>query len=91
MEKRTIVLNSEFEFRNCVIQNSKNVNQILVFDDKQHEVVFFYCFTTIGLVYTAKELSIVNFEKYKNYYKRLATECGLCIFPGTSQLITAKI
>ncbi len=91
MTNRTIVLDSELEFRKFVIQNSSKLTQIIVFDDKKENAIFFYFLTSNGRVYSAKELSLKYFEKYKNYYRKIALDYGLCVFPCTSQLITAKI
>lgn len=90
METKTIVLNSEFEFRESLTQNSCNITQIMVVKCPLEQMVYFYYYTETGYIYTAKELSLKNFSFYKKMYKRITKELGLQIFPNTYQLIAVK-
>lgn len=91
MNHKTIVLNSEAEFRKSLMQELSTVSQIIVVKSVLDETIYFYYYTENGQLHTAKESSVKNFSSYKKMYKRLAKELGLSVFPGTSQLITAKV
>ena len=91
MNPKTIVLNSEEEFRKSLLQDSSTVSQIIVVKNESDETIYFYYFTGNGQLHVAKELTLNRFSSYKKMYKRFAEELGLSVFPGTSQLITAKL
>ncbi len=91
MNQKTIVLNSEAEFRKSLMQDSSTVSQIIVVKNVLDETIYFYYYTENGQLHAAKESSVKKFSSYKKMYRRFAKEFGLSVFPGTSQLITAKL
>lgn len=91
MEVKTIILNSEQEFRNQVILHPHVISQIIVFEDVLDQTIFFYCFTQNGFIYTCKEPSTKKFHFYKKMYKQLAKKMNLHVFPNSSQIISAKL
>ena len=86
MELKTIIFNSELEFREYVIQNSKRISHIIVFEDFLDHTIFFYCFLEGSLIVATKEQSANNFSTYKKIYQQLATELELLINSNADQL-----
>ena len=91
MEQKTIVLNSELEFRESLTQNTCEITQIIVVKSLLDQTIYFYYYTKDGTTYTTKETSLKKFSFYKKIYKRIAENLNLHVFPNTAQLITAKI
>lgn len=85
MELKTIIFNSELEFRKYVILNSKLISQIIVFEDAPDHTIFFYLFVQKGLIIATKEPSSKNFSYYRKIYERLANEFGFNIVPNHYQ------
>jgi hypothetical protein len=88
---KTIIFDSEKEFREYVIQNSQNIKSIIVFEDTPDHVIFFYCFLKKGLIIATKEPSTKNFFAYKKSYQKLATKFNLTIIPVPEQPYVLRI
>ena len=88
---KTIIFDSEKEFRNYLTQNQKNIESIFVFEDTPDHVIFFYCFMKKDLIIAAKEPSTKNFFTYKKSYQKLATKFNLTIMPVPEQPYVLKI
>lgn len=78
MELKTIIFNSELEFRKYVILNSNQASRIIVFEDVLDNTIFFYCFIKEDLIVSAKERSANNFSTYREIYSNLASNLQLC-------------
>lgn len=79
MELKTIIFNSELEFRNYVILNSKDIFHILIFEDVLDCTIFFYCFTKTYWLVATKEPSSKGFSTYEDIYTDLSKENGFKI------------
>lgn len=81
MEIKSIIFDSESEFRRYVILNSKDISRIIIFQDTFENVVFFYCISFDLTISATKEHSICNFPKYKKDYSKLASQLNLHVDP----------
>ena len=88
---KTIIFDSEKEFRKYVIQNSQNIKSIIVFEDTPDHVIFFYCFMGKDLIIATKEPASKNFFSYKKLYQKLATKFKLNIIPVPEQPYVLKL
>ena len=78
MELKTIVFNSELEFRKYVILNSNKSSRIIVFEDVLDNVIFFYSFIKDDLIVSTKERLNNNFSTYRKIYSNLTSKLQLC-------------
>ena len=74
MEFKCIIFDSELEFRKYVIQYSKELRRIIIFEDTLDEFIFFYCFMKDNTIVATKELSTKNFSSFKSSYLQLVTK-----------------
>ena len=79
MEVKTIILDSELEFRDYVVHYSRDIKLIVIFEDILDYTIFFYCFTKKGDIVASKEPSRINFLKVKNNYIQLANKLNIVI------------
>lgn len=91
MKFKTIIFNSELEFRRYVFQNVKDIFQIYVFEDVLDHIIFFYCFTQEGSIVATKEPSSNKLSYYIEMYKLLTKEFNICISPDLNQARTLKL
>ena len=77
MNFKTIIFNSELEFRKYVIQHSKDIQRIVVFEDIPDNTIFFYCFMQKKTITATKESSSKNFFSYLTIYEQLAFKLQL--------------
>ena len=91
MGLKTIIFNSELEFRNYVILNSKRISSIIVFEDLLDCTIFFYCFFQEGLIVATKEHSENNFSTYRKIYQQLKAELNLRNEPYLNQQNVIKL
>ena len=87
---KTIVFDSEVEFRECVIQHLNDIYKIIIFEDVPDKIIFFYCFAKKGLILSAKEPSIKKFCLYKKRYYLLAEKHSFSISSDLYQLTATK-
>ena len=91
VEIKTIIFDSEKEFRNYLTQNQTNIESIFVFEDTPDHIIFFYCFMGKDLIIATKEPSTKNFFAYKKSYQKLATKFNLAIILVPEQPYVLKI
>lgn len=77
MSLEIITFNSELEFREYVIQHSKGIERLLVFEDTLDQMIFFYCFAKSGSYVATKEHLFENFNAFKHIYTQLANKLEL--------------
>ena len=75
----TIIFDSELKFRQYLIKYSKNINNMIILEDKLDNIIYFYSFTCDDLIIATKESSLKNFEYYTKIYKKLTKKLGLDI------------
>ena len=91
MKSEINIFNSELEFRNHVILNSKRISQIYVFEDILDSIIFFYCFREDYSVFATKEASSNNFSYYREIYMHLASIINLKFTDNYTQTNSVKI
>ena len=70
----TIIFDSELKFRQYLIKYSKNINNMIILEDKLDNIIYFYGFTCDDLIIATKESSLKNFEYYTKIYKKLGLD-----------------
>lgn len=79
MELKTIILHSEYEFRNFVISSSQDISHIIIFEDTLDCTNFFYCFDKNGSIIATKELIYADFSHIKEIYTQVAKKIHFSI------------
>lgn len=77
MNSKFIIFKYEREFRNYIINNYKNINKIIIFEDSLDNVIYFYCFTLNNIVISCKENNIKNILYYEKVYLMLSNKYNL--------------
>ena len=72
MGLKTIILNSEVEFRHYVILHSKEVQRTVIFQDTLDHTIFFYAFLQNMTIVATKEPSYKGLHTYQRLYAQLA-------------------
>ena len=90
MEMQTIVLNSEYVFRNYVLANLKKICEIVVFEDSLDHAIFFYCFTEDEIIVSSKELNNLNFNYFKNIYINITAKKSFSVISHTTKELFIK-
>lgn len=91
MKSEINIFNSELEFRNHVILNSKRISQIYVFEDILDSIIFFYCFLEDYSVFATKEASSDHFSYYREIYTKLASKYQLKVIENFKQPNSLKL
>ena len=74
MKYKGIILSSELDFREYLIQNFENISKIFIFEDSLDNIIYFYCFFNNYIFIATKEKLEKTFFYYKNLYNQLAQE-----------------
>ena len=90
MELKTIIFNSEPEFREYVILHSKDIERIIVFEDIPDHTIFFYSFTKQGIIIATKEPARKEFSSFQETYTQLANELHLHPVSYLEQIATVE-
>ena len=91
MELQTIVLNSEYVFRNYVISNLRNIYEIIIFEDSLDNVIFFYILTKDGFIIAAKDKDIKKFYFFKKLYIQITINNYISIITRNNKEIFIKL
>ena len=87
----TIIFDSELKFRKHLIKNYNDIQNIILFEDRLDDVIYFYCFTNNELILSTKKSSIKDFEYYSNIYQKLFKKYELSIDYKTNNPKTLKL
>ncbi len=87
----TIIFDCEFKFRQYLIKYSKNINNMVILEDKLDSVIFFYSFTDDNLILASRESSLKSFEYYNKIYRKLTKKLGLDIEYNTTNPKVLKL
>lgn len=91
MEFKSIIFESELEFRNYVEQNRKDISKIIVFEDILENNIYFYGFIQESLMVAAVEHAMDKFDFYEKVYQSLIEELNFYIIPIKSQSKVLKL
>ena len=87
MKYNCIIFDSEKEFRKYLIQKSKSIKRLIIFEDNLDSMIFFYCFMNNKTIVASKEYSYKDFMIFKKDYIMLSNELHLIISVVQHQMI----
>ena len=78
MENKTVILNSEWKFRNYVFSNFQDISRIIIFEDILEHVIFLYCFHN-DLIVGAKSIFNQSFSSFISEFNEIAKKINFSI------------
>lgn len=87
MKPSSIIFDSELDFRNFLIENSKDIKNIIIYEDNLDKYIYFYSFTINNLLLATKEPITNDFYYYSEIYENLIEKLKISINSNKTKVL----